>query len=90
MGAPWWFIDEIDAINRFRASTTGTTGFSRYSGFIDDTRAYCSIPARHNTSRRVEANYLARLVAEHRISEARASEIIVDLIDASPRRVFKL
>ena len=90
VGAPWWFIDDIDAMNRFRASTTGTTGFSRYSGFIDDTRAYCSIPARHNTSRRVEANYLARLVAEHRISEERASEIIVDLIDASPRRVFKL
>lgn len=90
VGAPWWFIDEIDAMNRFRASTTGTTGFSRYSGFIDDTRAYCSIPARHNTSRRVEANYLARLVAEHRLTENRAAEIIVDLIDASPRRVFKL
>lgn len=89
-GAPWWFIDEIDAMNRFRQYTTGTTGFSRYSGFIDDTRAYCSIPARHNTSRRVEANYLARLVAEHRITEDRAAEIIVDLIDASPRRVFKL
>ena len=90
VGAPWWFIDEIDAMNRFRSATTGTTGFSRYSGFIDDTRAYCSIPARHNTSRRVDANYLARLVAEHRITESRAAEIIVDLIDASPRRVFKL
>lgn len=90
VGAPWWFIDEIDAMNRFRSATTGTTGFSRYSGFIDDTRAYCSIPARHNTSRRVEANYLARLVAEHRITESRAAEILVDLIDASPRRVFKL
>lgn len=90
VGAPWWFIDEIDAMNRFRSATTGTTGFSRYSGFIDDTRAYRSIPARHNTSRRVEANYLARLVAEHRITESRAAEIIVDLIDASPRRVFKL
>lgn len=90
VGAPWWFIEEIDAMNGFRAATTGTTGFSRYSGFIDDTRAYCSIPARHNTSRRVEANYLARLVTEHRISENRAAEIIVDLIDASPRRVFKL
>lgn len=90
VGAPWWFIDEIDAMSRFRAATTGTTGFSRYSGFIDDTRAYCSIPARHNTSRRVEAGYLARLVAEHRISEQRAADIIVDLIDASPRRVFKL
>ena len=89
-GAPWWFIDEIDAMSRFRSYTTGTTGFSRYSGFIDDTRAYCSIPARHNTSRRVEAGYLARLVAEHRLTEDRAADIIVDLIDASPRRVFKL
>ncbi|GAB3946840.1 glucuronate isomerase [Corynebacterium tapiri] len=89
-GAPWWFIDEIDAMNRFRQYTTGTTGFSRYSGFIDDTRAYCSIPVRHNTSRRVEAAYLARLVAEHRISEDRAAEAIVELIDASPRKVFKL
>lgn len=90
VGAPWWFIDEIDAMSRFRAATTGTTGFSRYSGFIDDTRAYCSIPARHNTSRRVEAGYLARLVAEHRLTEDRAGDIIVDLVDASPRRVFKL
>lgn len=90
LGAPWWFIDEIDAMNRYRAATTGTAGFSRYSGFIDDTRAYCSIPARHNTSRRVEAAYLARLVGEHRLSEDRAAEIIVDLIDSSPRRVFKL
>lgn len=89
-GAPWWFIDEIDAMSRFRSYTTGTTGFSRYSGFIDDTRAYCSIPARHNTSRRVEAGYLARLVAEHRLTEDRAADVIVDLIDASPRRVFKL
>ncbi|MBZ8177150.1 glucuronate isomerase [Corynebacterium sp. 3HC-13] len=90
VGAPWWFIDEIDAMNRFRSAITGTTGFSRSSGFIDDTRAYCSIPARHNTSRRVEANYLSRLVAEHRLSEERAADIIVDLVDASPRRVFKL
>ncbi|EPD69373.1 uronate isomerase [Corynebacterium pyruviciproducens ATCC BAA-1742] len=89
-GAPWWFIDEIDAMKRFRAATTGTTGFSRYSGFIDDTRAYCSIPARHDTSRRVEASYLARLVAEHRLTEDRAADIIVDLIDNSPRRVFNL
>ena len=90
LGAPWWFIDEIDAMNRYRAATTGTAGFTRYSGFIDDTRAYCSIPARHNTSRRVDANYLARLVAEHRLSEETAARVLIDLIDASPRRVFKL
>ena len=64
--------------------------FSRSSGFIDDTRAFCSIPARHDASRRVEAPLLARLVAEHRISEERAQEIVIDIVDAAPRRAFKL
>lgn len=90
LGAPWWFLDSPDAIQRFRAATTETAGFSRSSGFIDDTRAFCSIPARHNTARRVEAAYLARLVAEKRVSEDRARDIIVDIVDAAPRRVFKL
>ncbi|RAX46298.1 glucuronate isomerase [Arthrobacter sp. AQ5-06] len=90
LGAPWWFLDAPDAMLRFRSAVTETAGFSRSSGFIDDTRAFCSIPARHDTSRRIEASFLARLVAEHRVSEDRAHELIVDLVDASPRRVFKL
>ncbi|WP_026555438.1 glucuronate isomerase [Arthrobacter sp. 35W] len=90
IGAPWWFLDAPDAMMRFRGAVTETAGFSRSSGFIDDTRAFCSIPARHNTSRRVEASFLARLVAEHRISEDRARSIIVDIVDAAPRRAFKL
>ena len=90
LGAPWWFLDAPDAMLRFRSAVTETAGFSRSSGFIDDTRAFCSIPARHDASRRIEASFLARLVAEHRISEDRAHDIIVDLVDGSPRRVFKL
>ncbi|MBT2514812.1 glucuronate isomerase [Arthrobacter sp. ISL-30] len=90
IGAPWWFLDAPDAMLRFRSAVTETAGFSRSSGFIDDTRAFCSIPARHDTSRRIEASFLARLVAEHRISEDRAHELIVDVVDAAPRRVFKL
>ncbi|MEV8146956.1 glucuronate isomerase [Arthrobacter sp. NPDC080073] len=90
LGAPWWFLDAPDAMLRFRSAVTETTGFSRSSGFIDDTRAFCSIPARHDASRRIEASFLARLVAEHRVSEDRAHEIIVDVVDSSPRRVFKL
>ncbi|MET4134866.1 glucuronate isomerase [Pseudarthrobacter sp. PvP090] len=90
LGAPWWFLDAPDAMLRFRSAVTETAGFSRSSGFIDDTRAFCSIPARHDASRRIEASFLARLVAEHRVSEDRAHELIVDLVDASPRRVFKL
>ncbi|MBT2553235.1 glucuronate isomerase [Arthrobacter sp. ISL-5] len=90
LGAPWWFLDAPDAMLRFRSAVTETAGFYRSSGFIDDTRAFCSIPARHDASRRIEASFLARLVAEHRISEARAHELIVDVVDGSPRRVFKL
>lgn len=90
LGAPWWFLDAPDAMLRFRSAVTETAGFSRSSGFIDDTRAFCSIPARHDASRRIEASFLARLVAEHRVSEDRAHEIIVDIVDSSPRRVFKL
>ena len=90
VGAPWWFLDAPDAMLRFRSAVTETAGFSRTSGFIDDTRAFCSIPARHNASRRIEASFLARLVAEHRISEDRAHELIVDVVDTAPRRVFKL
>ncbi|HSN34828.1 MAG TPA: glucuronate isomerase [Arthrobacter sp.] len=90
LGAPWWFLDAPDAMLRFRSAVTETAGFSRSSGFIDDTRAFCSIPARHDASRRIEASFLARLVAEHRVSEDSAHQIIVDLVDGSPRRVFKL
>ncbi|RAM37857.1 glucuronate isomerase [Arthrobacter globiformis] len=90
LGAPWWFLDAPDAMLRFRSAVTETAGFSRSSGFIDDTRAFCSIPARHDASRRIEASFLARLVAEHRVSEERAHELIVDIVDGSPRRVFKL
>ncbi len=90
LGAPWWFLDAPWAIRRFREAVTETAGFSRSSGFIDDTRGFCSIPARHDAARRVEAGVLARLVAERRVSEGQAREIIVDLVDGAPRRVFKL
>ncbi len=90
LGSPWWFLDAPDAMLRFRAAVTETTGFSRYGGFVDDTRAFCSIPARHNVVRRVEASFLARMVAEHRLSMPRAREVIVEVIDEAPRRAFKL
>ncbi|MDP9027057.1 MAG: glucuronate isomerase, partial [Actinomycetota bacterium] len=60
IGAPWWFLDAPDAMARFRSSVTETAGFSRGSGFIDDTRAFLSIPARHDTARRADAAFLAR------------------------------
>jgi glucuronate isomerase len=90
VGAPWWFLDAPDAVLRFRAAVTETAGFSRGSGFIDDTRAFLSIPARHDMSRRLDSAFLARLVREGRVSHPAAERIVVDLVDALPRRVFKL
>jgi glucuronate isomerase len=90
VGAPWWFLDAPDAILRFRAAVTETAGFYRGSGFIDDTRAFLSIPARHDMARRVDSAFLARLVGEGRITMASAQRIAVDLVDAVPRRAFKL
>ncbi len=90
IGVPWWFLDAPDAIRRFRAATTETAGFSRTSGFVDDTRAFCSIPARHDMARRLDAGYLARLVVEHRLDESEAADTAVDLVTAQPARVFKL
>jgi glucuronate isomerase len=90
IGAPWWFLDAPDAVTRFRSAVTETAGFYRSSGFIDDTRAFLSIPARHDMARRLDSAFLARLVREGRVDQAAAERIAVDLVDSMPRKVFKL
>ena len=90
VGAPWWFLDAPDAIRRWRPAVSETAGLSRTSGFIDDTRAICSIPARHDMARRLDAGYLAGLVADHRLDEAEAAEAVVDLVRVRPTEVFGL
>jgi glucuronate isomerase len=90
VGAPWWFLDAPDAIRRWRSAVSETIGFSRTSGFIDDTRAFCSIPARHDMSRRLDAGHLAQLVVEHRLDEDEALDAVVSLAASNPRKVFKL
>lgn len=90
VGAPWWFLDAPDAMQRYRSAVTETAGFYRTSGFIDDTRAFLSIPARHDAARRSDAAFLARLVREGRIPLDSARLIARDLVDTIPRRVFKL
>ncbi|HTY71438.1 MAG TPA: glucuronate isomerase [Actinomycetes bacterium] len=90
VGAPWWFLDAPDAVRRWRTAVTETVGFSRTSGFIDDTRAFCSIPARHDMARRLDSGHLAGLVAEHRLDEDEAVEIARDLVVGRPREVFGL
>jgi glucuronate isomerase len=90
VGAPWWFLDTPDAIHRFRSAVTDSAGFAKTAGFVDDTRAFCSIPARHDLSRRVDAGTLARYVAEHRVDEEDALELIEMLTSRQPRKAFKL
>jgi glucuronate isomerase len=75
LGAPWWFHDSIEGMTRFRRQTTETAGIENTAGFADDTRAFCSIPARHDLARRVDANYLGGLVARCVIDMADASEM---------------
>ena len=89
LGAPWWFLDTPDAMLRFRAAVTDTAGFAKTSGFVDDTRAFCSIPVRHDTARRIDCAYLSRLVVEHRLDEDEAVETAADLAHRLPREVFR-
>jgi glucuronate isomerase len=88
LGAPWWFLDSPEGMRRFRESATETAGFYNTSGFVDDTRAYASIPARHDLFRRVDAGYLARLVLEHRLSLAEAVETAIDLTYNLPKQSY--
>lgn len=88
LGVPWWFLDAPDAIGRFRAAVTETAGFYNTAGFVDDTRAFCSIPARHDMARRLDCAFLSRLVAEHRLPEEEAAEVALDLAYRIPQRVY--
>jgi glucuronate isomerase len=90
LGPPWWFHDSPEGMLRFREQTTETAGFYNTVGFNDDTRAFLSIPARHDVARRVDCAYLARLVAEHRLDESDAARIAADLAYHLPKRAYKL
>jgi glucuronate isomerase len=90
LGPPWWFFDSPDGMRRFRELTTETAGFANTVGFNDDTRAYLSIPARHDMARRCDCAFLARLVAEHRLDEDEAQELAHDLAYRLAKDAYKL
>jgi len=90
LGPPWWFHDSIEGMNRFRRWTTETAGIYNTAGFNDDTRAFCSIPARHDLSRRVDANFLAGLVARHVVGMDDASAMARALAYDLARATYKL
>ncbi len=90
LGPPWWFFDSYEGIKRFREATTETCGFYNTVGFNDDTRAFCSIPARHDVARRTDCAYLATLVATGRLREAEAHEVAHDLTYRLAKEAYAL
>jgi glucuronate isomerase len=90
LGPAWWFHDSPEGMRRFRETTTETAGFANTVGFNDDTRAFLSIPARHDVARRVDCAFLARLVAEHRLADREAAEIAHDLAYGLVKRAYRL
>nr|WP_136252043.1 glucuronate isomerase [Ningiella ruwaisensis] len=90
LGPAWWFHDSPEGMMRFREMTTETAGFYNTVGFNDDTRAFLSIPARHDVARRIDCNYLARLVAEHRLDMEDAHEVAKDLAYNLAKKAYNL
>ena len=90
LGPPWWFHDSPEGMMRYREMTTETAGFYNTVGFNDDTRAFLSIPARHDVARRVDCSFLARLVVEGRLSETEAFDTALDLTSNLVRAAYKL
>ena len=90
LGPPWWFHDSPEGMLRMRRATHETAGFYNLAGFNDDTRAFLSIPARHDMARRMDCAHLAELVASHRLDEDEAGELIVDLSYNLAKTAYRL
>lgn len=90
LGPAWWFHDSPEGMLRFRHQVTETAGFYNTVGFNDDTRAFLSIPARHDVARRIDCRFLAGLVAEHRLTEAEASELAYELTYGLVKKAYQL
>ena len=90
IGPPWWFFDSVEGMSRFRRSVTETAGFYNTVGFNDDTRAFCSIPARHDVARRVDCAYLAELVVSGQISEEEGHDLSYDLAYGLAKKAYRL
>jgi glucuronate isomerase len=90
LGPSWWFHDSPEGMRRFREMTTETAGFYNTVGFNDDTRAFLSIPARHDVARRIDCAFLARLVAEGRMYDWEAADLALELTEGLARRAYRI
>ena len=90
IGPPWWFFDSVEGMKRFRRLVTETAGFYNTVGFNDDTRAFCSIPARHDLSRRVDCGFLSELIVSGQISENDGFDLAYQLSYGLAKKAYKL
>jgi len=90
LGSPWWFHDSPEGMHRFRQQATETAGFYKYAGFVDDTRAFFSIPARHDVARRMDAAFLAQLVRQYQLTESSAFAMIHGFCKDLPKRAYRI
>jgi glucuronate isomerase len=90
LGPPWWFHDSLNGMARYFDQVMETAGIYNTAGFNDDTRAFCSIPARHDVWRRASANWLAGLVVRHIVDIDDANEMIQELAVGLAKRAYKL
>ena len=90
LGPAWWFHDSPEGMMRFRRQTTETAGFYNTTGFNDDTRAFLSIPARHDVARRMDCAYLAELVGSGRLALDEAEELASELTYVLPKQAYRL
>ena len=90
LGPAWWFHDAPEGMWRFREQTLASGGFYNTIGFNDDTRAFLSIPARHDVARRIDCAFLGKLVAEHRMDEDEAVDVAIDLAYRLPKKAYRL
>jgi glucuronate isomerase len=90
LGPPWWFHDSLEGMTRFRQQVMETAGLYNTVGFNDDTRAYPSIPARHDLARRVDANWIASLVVRGIVDMADAGEMIQAAAYDLAKRAYRL
>jgi glucuronate isomerase len=88
LGPAWWFYDSAEGMMRYRRMTTESAGFYNTAGFNDDTRAFLSIPARHDVARRIDCTYLAEMVCDHRIDEDEAHLVAADLAYHLARKTY--
>ncbi len=90
LGPPWWFFDSVEGMLRYKRAVIETAGFYNTAGFNDDTRAFLSIPARHDVARRIDCRHLAELVCEHRLTEDDAAEIAIALSSTLVQQAYRL